>query len=58
MVTIQNVEVVFEAQAEDQTVFDKHFGPAIARWWRGTQERAESEAESRRDRALMPPPAR
>lgn len=58
MVTIQNVEVTFEVEAEDQPVFEKHFGPAIARWWRGIQDRAGSEDESRRDRALLPPPRR
>jgi hypothetical protein len=58
VVTIQNVEVTFEVEGEDATVFERHFAPAIARWWRGVQERAGAEDESRRDRALIPPPRR
>ena len=58
MVTIHNVEVTFEVEGDDQGVFAKHFGQAIARWWREVQERQRADEEGRRDRALVPPPRR
>lgn len=58
MVTIHNVEVTFEVEGDDQKLFEKHFASAIARWWRDVQDKERAAEESRRDRALMPPPRR
>ncbi|MCP3143395.1 hypothetical protein [Pyxidicoccus xibeiensis] len=58
MVTIENVEVVFEVEGEDSERFLQHFRPAVERWYREVKSREQAEEQGRQERALVPPPRR
>lgn len=58
MVTIQNVEVTFEVEGEDDERFLQYFQPAVERWYRAVKEREQAEEQSRKQRALIPPARR
>lgn len=52
MITIQNVDVTFAVEGDDDQLFIKLFIPAVNRWYSEVQERKQAEEEGREDSSL------
>ena len=52
MVTINNLDVRFEVESEDEQAFGRLFKVYIARWQQQQQERQDRERKIERERSL------